>query len=143
MGVQLQQTKEKLRSWWQRRGNKSLPEGYFLPLTTFMIVFLILLVYAPYTYGFIWTVIRYVMYGESGDKRFPQWSFFPFSPFLCFSWLQFMEFSFLLYSTRTKGQGSRSEMKGKRAKSFYDEIVGVCFLGTSLFYPSFSRIFME
>jgi hypothetical protein len=68
MSVQLQQTKEKIRSWWQRRGNKSLPEGYFLSPTLFMIVFLILVFYVPYTYQFILTVVRYIMQGEIGGQ---------------------------------------------------------------------------
>ncbi len=68
MSVQLQQTKEKIRSWWQRRGNKSLPEVYFFPPTIFIIVFLILLIYAPYTYRFIRTVVRYVIHGEIGGQ---------------------------------------------------------------------------
>jgi len=85
MGIpKLTQTKENIRSWWQRRGNKSLPEWYFFSLTTLLIVFLIFWFYGSYTYRFIQTIVQYVTQKEVVGQTVTSVEVFLFFTFLVF-----------------------------------------------------------
>ncbi len=51
----------KVTNWWGRRGQKALPEFYFLPTTIFTIVAFISIFYGIILYTMIFTIVRFSM----------------------------------------------------------------------------------
>jgi hypothetical protein len=60
MSGQFRNLRNKWHSWWQHHGNRKLPELFFNPVITGLILYFIFLLCVPYTYTFFFVIVGYI-----------------------------------------------------------------------------------